>query len=363
MKRVLCVVASLNIGGAETFLMKVLRSIDKSKYMLDFIVSAPGVYDDEVKSLGGRIYTVPLRTEHPIKTFHQIRCIVKNNKYQFFLKLCDTPMGVMDLVSAKLGGAKWIVVRSCNASSNTSKKKEIIYSVLRPVFNALSDCKVAPSDLAAEYTFGKKSFEKGEVKKLNNGVDLSVYKFDAEGRSSVRSEFFISEDTVLVGHIGRFNQQKNHKFLIDVFCDFHKQNPNSKLMLVGTGELTSQVYSKVERLGLESRVVFTGIRKDIPQLLSAMDIFLLPSFYEGMPNTVIEAQATGLRCIVSDRITREANITGKVDYLPIGSDFKIWVNLMMNGIEKKRFDTYDIFRKSGFGMEETVETFIEYIFH
>ena len=361
MKRVLCVVASLNTGGAETFLMKVLRSIDRTEYMLDFIVSAPGVYDDEVRKLGGKIYTIPLRTKHPINAFWQMRSIVKKNNYLFFLKLCDTPMGVTDLLAAKLGGAKRISVRSCNASSNTSRNKEIVNSVLRPLFNVLSDCKIAPSDLAAAYTFGQKAFENGDVNKLKNGVDLDTFKYDKKGREEIRSELLVDDDTVLIGHIGRFNQQKNHKFLVEVFASYRKINTNSKLLLVGTGELLEQTHKQVDLLGLTNSVIFAGVRRDVPQLLSAMDIFLLPSFYEGMPNTVIEAQATSLGCIVADTITREANITKKVTYLPIDVGTDAWIKALAM-IEKDRSDVSAEFELEGYSIKAVVNKFCEYIF-
>ena len=137
----------------------------------------------------------------------------------------------------------------------------MMYSILRPMFNALSDCKIAPSDLAAEYTFGEKCFRNGSVKKLNNGIDLSVYKFDEKARKAIRNEYEITEDTEVLGHIGRFNQQKNHIFLIDIFNNYHKMKPNSKLLLVGNGELIEKVHKYVKNLGLDEYVIFAGIKK------------------------------------------------------------------------------------------------------
>lgn len=362
MKRVLCVVASMNAGGAETFLMKILRRIDKSEYMLDFIVSASGIYDEEIASLGGKIYTVPLRTKHPILTFCKIRNIVKANNYKFFLKLCDTPMGLFDLMAAKMGGATHISVRSCNASSNTSFYKEGLYSILRPIFNAFSDCKIAPSDLAAKYTFGEKCLKKGCVKKLNNGIDLAVYKYDAEARNKIRKEFAIGKSMVLLGHIGRFNQQKNHHFLINVFYEYHKRNPNSMLILVGTGELLEEIHNQIRELKIEKYVIFTGIRKDIPQILSALDFFLLPSFYEGLPNTVVEAQAVGVKCFISDTITTEANVTGKVSYLPINVGADIWADSLCEHTGKNYYIEREKLEDNGFGIDATIKKFIEYVF-
>lgn len=362
MKKVLCVVASLNAGGAETFLMKVLRCIDKSEYMMDFIVSAPGIYDEEVASLGGKIYRVPLRTEHPIKTFNQIRTIVKNNKYKNFLKLCDTPIGVFDLLAAKMGGATHISVRSCNASSNTSKKKEIMYSILRPMFNALSDCKIAPSDLAAEYTFGEKCFQNGSVKKLNNGIDLNCFRFSEKSRTDIRHELYIPDDAFVVGHIGRFSEQKNHLFLLDIFACIAKKRPDAYLILVGDGERKEQIREKVKKIDLENRVIFTGVRGDVPALLSAFDVFLFPSLYEGMPNTVIEAQATGLPCVISDTITKEADITGLVQYIPLTASPEEWAKKAIDCVSQERMDTKEDFLREKYDIASVVEEFVRLCF-
>ena len=230
-KRLLVILASLNSGGAETFMMKLFRSLPKD-YKIDFIVSAKsGFYEKEVVELGGRIFRVPLRTKEPIKTFKAIYDVVKQNHYTHILKLCDTPIGLYDLLAARMGGAKVLCVRSCNAGSSTSKLGTMVNDFLRPFLNYIADVKLAPSRLAAEFTFGKAEVEAGKVNFIHNGVDLNVYKYVEENRRKVRREFGIADEQFVVGHIGRFNQQKNHKFLIDVFAEVLKQKPNALLML------------------------------------------------------------------------------------------------------------------------------------
>lgn len=362
MKRVLCVVSKLNTGGAETFLMKILRTIDRQEYVLDFIVSADGLYDEEVLALGGKVYKVPLRTEHPIQVFKEIKRIVKENNYRYFMKLCDTPVGILDVLAARAGGAKRITVRSCNAATNSSWIKERIYGLLRPFFNALIHCKIAPSTLAAEYTFGKKAVKKGNVALLNNGVDLSVYRFDPIGRKQIRNEFNIDDTTVLLGHIGRFSRQKNHRFLIEVFAQYHAQNENTKLMLVGEGELKLQTQEMIKRYRLEDAVIFTGVRKDIPQILSAMDVFVFPSFHEGMPNTVIEAQATGLPVVLADTITKEADITGLLEYRSLEESADCWSKAIAGKTQTERADQAKAFMDNRYDIHSVVEQFITLVF-
>ena len=362
MKRVLCVVSKLNTGGAETFLMKILRTIDRQEYVLDFIVSADGLYDEEVLALGGKVYKIPLRTERPIQVFKEIKRIVKENKYRYFMKLCDTPVGILDVLAAKAGGAKRITVRSCNAATNSSWIKERVYGLIRPFFNALIHCKIAPSTLAAKYTFGKNAVKKGEVARLNNGVDLNVYRFDPVGRKKIRDEFDIDDDTLLLGHIGRFSRQKNHKFLIEVFAQYHGWNKNAKLMLVGEGELKNEIQELVKRYQLEDAVIFTGVRRDIPQILSAMDVFVFPSFHEGMPNTVIEAQATGLPVVLADTITKEADITGLLEYRSLAEPADDWAEAVISKMQIERTDHTKAFVDNRYDIQSVVEQFITLVF-
>lgn len=352
MKRVLCVVSSMNAGGAETFLMKVFRTLDRTQYMFDFIVSADGIYDEEVIQLGGKIYKVSLRTKNPFKVYKEIKHIVKKNQYKYFFKLADTPLaGIIDLFAARLGGAKWIAVRSCNASTNSSFLKEAINSLLRPVFNAMINCKIAPSDLAACYTFGKRQVAKGNVHFVNNGVDLNIFQYDEKNRQEIRKEFSIPDDAILIGHVGRFTKQKNHEFLLKIFEEIHKINKKTYLLLVGTGELQEQILNIVNESSYNDFVIFAGLRRDVPKILSAFDLFLLPSFFEGMPNVVIEGQATGLPCLISDTITKEANITGLVHYLSLHLNSSDWATSALDLCDLDRKDTRELFVESGYDIE------------
>ena len=364
-KRLLVILASLDAGGAETFMMKVFRGLPKD-YKMDFIVSTnSGFYENEVLELGGRIFRVPLRTKQPIKTFKAIYDVVKNNRYTHILKLCDTPIGVYDLLAAKLGGAKVLCVRSCNASAVNGRLGKFINTLLRPLLNYISFVKIAPSRLAAEFTFGKTEVESGKVAFLHNSVDLNVYKYDDDNRKKIRREFNIDDNQLIVGHVGRFNQQKNHKFLIAIFAEFLKQKPDAKLILVGKGELETEIHKQVVSLGIEKSVIFTGIRSDVPAILSAMDVFVFPSFYEGMPNTVIEAQSTGLPCVIADTITREAGVTDCVQYRALGDTAEVWANTaltLINSSNEKRYCYVSKMKEAGYDIESCVKYFIKLIF-
>lgn len=359
MKRILCILHGLTAGGAETFLMKISRILPAEEYRMDFVVSEPGgCYEQEVLDRGGLIHRIPKRTQDPRGALRGIEKIVRENNYQYVLKLGDQPKAALDLLAARRGGARRLAMRSCNALTGLSVKQKCINAILRPVLNGVTDVKLAPSRLAAEFTFGKRQAHRN-VHLLHNGVDLSVYRFDTEGRSRIRQEFSM-DDRLVVGHVGRLHKQKNHRYLLEVFQQIRQRRPDAVLLLVGTGELKEQIQQQAGELGLEESVIFAGQRFDIPQLLSAMDVFVFPSLHEGMPNTVIEAQATGLPCVIADTITREADITGLVTYLPLEGPEK-WAETALAVADTERSDTRKSFISRGYDIQSVAEAFVRLV--
>ncbi|MDU4952410.1 MAG: glycosyltransferase family 1 protein [Clostridium sp.] len=358
MKRIICIVDSMNTGGAETFLMKLYRAIDRSKYQIDFIVSDKGFYDDEIAQMGGIVNYIPLRTKHPYIAFKRIKEIIKAGNYKSVLKFGSTPIVALDLLAAKKGGAIYLGVRSCNSFAEESFIYKAMNTICKPLFNRIVNLKIAPSDLAACFTFGEKSYSNGEVNILHNAVDLNYFKFSEIKRSKIRNELDLDDKFNIYGHIGRFSKQKNHEYLIEIFKYIHEMDPYSKLVLVGTGELKSEIERKVDDYNLTDSVIFLGVRKDIPDILSAIDLFVFPSFFEGMPNTVVEAQAVGLPCIVSDTITRQANITGVVSYMSINDNAESWARECFNH-PKERKETTAQFIKSGYNIDYIVKEFVD----
>lgn len=358
MKRILCILSSLDTGGAETFLMKIFRSLPQDEYRLDFVVSVGnGCYTDEVLERGGKIYKIPQRTKDFFGAFSGIKKVVKDNQYDAVLKLGENSLAVFDLIAAKLGGAHCLAIRSCNAPTTLSFKARFIHTFFRPLLNRVATVKLAPSKLAAEFMFGKAS----DVKFLNNGVDLNVFRFDQYDRIRIREEFGI-EDNLVVGHIGRFHTQKNHRYLLEIFKEIRKLREDAVLLLVGTGELEEQIRNWIYELDLQKHVIIAGRRFDIPAILSSMDVFVFPSLYEGMPNTIIEAQATGLPCIIADTITRQADITGLVHYLSLDDSPQFWAEKAGTVLSEKRVNTREAFTKSGYDIKDVSRTLVELIF-
>lgn len=363
MKRLLCVLSNMNSGGAETFLMKVYRKLDRSQYQMDFCINVKeeSFYEKEINALGGRVFRIPSKSENLKHFKNGLRNLVKSERYEYVLRITSTALGFMDLKIAKKAGAKICSARSSNSSDGDSFIQKILHRFGRFIYGKYVDVKFAPSELAAEYTFGKKAVLAGEVSKLNNAVDLSVYHYYPAEREILRADLGI-KDKIVIGHVGRFSEQKNHKFLIEIFSEIKKQNENAVLLLVGgNGNLEVSVREKISEYGLADSVVFAGIRSDIPQLMSAMDVFVMPSFYEGMPNTVIEAQSTGLPCVIADTITREANITGLVEYLPLKGPAE-WAKKALGAVCEQRMDTKQSFIDNKYDIDSTVNEFVKLVF-
>lgn len=253
-------------------------------------------------------------------------------------------------------------MRSTNAGTDGGKINIILHKTFKFLPKIVPNIKLAPSSEAAIYTFGRKQLKQGKVKILNNAIPYQKFIFDNKIRNKMRKDLNI-ENKLVIGHIGRFNEQKNHKFLIKIFKEIKKENENAMLLLVGKGNLEDEIRRQVEQLKLNDSVMFLGVRKDIPELLMTMDMFVFPSLYEGMPNTVIEAQATGLKCIVSDTITKEANITGLVTYVSLTNDLNIWKNNILKNYTYKREDTSKILKQKGYDIKDVSDKFINIMFN
>ena len=364
MKRLLCIVSGMNTGGAETFLMKLYRNINRKMYQMDFCVNIKeeGFYDREILQMGGKIYHIPSKSENLKEFKRQLTEIVQLEKYKYVLRITSNTMGFLDLKIAKRAGAKVCAARSSNSNDAEGIKAKVVHVLGRILYSRYVDVKIAPSDLAAIYTFGRAAYRKGRVHLLKNAIDLDVYKFSPKEREKIRTEFEISNDDFVCGHIGRFSKQKNHKFLIDIFAELCKKNEKAKLLLVGNGELECEVREQCEKKNVADKVIFAGIRSDIPAILSAMDVFVFPSFYEGMPNTVIEAQATELPCVVSDTITKEVKITEWVTFESIKASAGVWADIVFRQRRNIKKETKKNIQMQGYDINKVVREFEQLIF-
>lgn len=362
MKRLLCIVGGMNAGGAETFLMKLYRGLDKSKYQMDFCVSKPqkGFYDDEILSMGGKIYHVKAKSKNPFASFKSIYKIVKENNYNYVMRVSQHSLSALELLAAKFGGAKVRVFRSSNSKTMKGGLDAFLHRIFKFLPNCVANVKIAPSIPAAQFMFSKRNIKRGNILYLNNGIALDKFSFSSENRKKIREELGLIDETLL-GHIGRFAPQKNHATLIKIFSEYAKTNSEAHLMLVGEGELEDDIRNQIKQLGIADKVHFMGIRKDIPALLSAMDVFVFPSLYEGMPNTVIEAQANGLPCIIADTVTPEVVICKNVTMLSL-SDLNSWVNAIDSAKRVPSNRNQESLRENGYDIDNVCQIFVKAVF-
>jgi glycosyltransferase involved in cell wall biosynthesis len=319
---VLHVVVNMNRGGAETLLMNLYRNIDRTKVQFDFLTCKEGVFDQEIKSLGGKVHRIPYITDVGHTGYvKELSKFFGSNKYTIVHSHMDKMSGLVLRVAKEQNVPKRIA-----HSHNTSSEGNVIAKLYKwymgkEISNSATHY-LACSSQAARWLFKKKTTE---AKILKNGIEPDNFRFSSVLRNEVREEFNLNHSAFVIGHIGRFNLQKNHTFLLDIFSEVAKVNSNAFLLLVGDGILRKEMQNKVKKLKLEKRVIFAGVRSDIPRLLQGIDLFLFPSLHEGLPVTLIEAQGAAVPCIISDVISKEVDMgMNLVEYLPLQEKGK-WV--------------------------------------
>lgn len=365
MKRLLCIVGRMDAGGAETFLMKIYRNLDRNKYQMDFCVSdsKKGKYENEILLLGGKIFHTVPKTKSPFKSFLSLQKIIKVNRYKYVMRISQHSLSGIELLAAKLGGAEKLIFRSSNTNTCGGKLNQYLHKLMLPLTILLPNVKIAPSSEAGKFMFGKNM---KNVCILPNALNTHAFSFDSKTRNEYRKKFNLDKK-IVIGHIGRFSNQKNHSFLINVFREIKKIKKDSVLILIGEGELKEKIQRIIKDYCLEDSVLLLGVRDDIPELLFCMDGFLFPSFYEGMPNTVIEAQTTGLPCLVSDSITSEVRIVDKfVMFKSLEEDCSCWAKCMLDMIENnKNYDRKSnskIIKDKGYDIADIAKYFEKIIF-
>lgn len=364
MQKLLCIISTLNVGGAETFLVKLFRKLDKQKYSFDFCINTfqKCFYDDEIVSMGGKIHRIHCRKNHFIKHTRELRSIIKKEKYDRILVVSSNATSFYDLKIAKKAGAVLCAARSSNSNPKSNILNKFVHYLFRFFLIKYVDVMISPSDLAANHMFGKKNASNGRVVYLHNGLDVDLFKFNIQYRENIRIKYGLLNDDIVIGCVGRFSKQKNHRFLIEIFNKLYAENSKYKLMLVGTGELIDEVQKQIVDYGLEKAVIFIDVTASVYELYSAMDCFLLTSFFEGMPNVVIEAQASGLPCFISDSITKESNIIGNVKYLPTNSNVDVWCKEIKQADFSSNRMVGHIFKAKKYDIDSCVAMFENIIF-
>lgn len=355
--RILHITYKMHCAGIESFIMNLYRNIDRSKVQFDFLVhyTERQFYDDEIESLGGKIHRLSIREDNNfIKYFKDLRKFFASHKEYKIVHAHMESFALFYLYYAKKSKIPIRIAHSHNDKVDPSIKGTV-KSMMNIPFKYLATDYMACSDLSGKYLFKKRKF-----KVIKNAIDSNKFIYNEDVRNEVRKELGL-DNMFVVGHIGRFNEQKNHTFLIDVFNKLRKINENAVLLLAGTGNLETKIKEKVDQLGLENSVKLIGVRKDTERLYQAMDVFVFPSLYEGLGIVGIESQASGLMTICSDGIPEEARITNYFRCLPLKDSPNKWaeeINIYSKDYERR--DTHLEIVNAGFDALESAKEIEEY---
>lgn len=358
MKKVLMVVHEMNRGGIENFLMNLYSVIDRDVIQFDFVVHTDKKcdFDEEIEELGGTIYHFP---DYRIVN-HFSYCkwwkdfFVSHPEYKIVHSHLDSSANIHLRIAKKFG---CVTIAHSHSSAEGFGIKALVKSILKIGFNNCCDYKFACSSEAAKWLYGNKANEAIIIK---NGIDTKKYVFNEKIRNELRKEWSIQKDELVLGHIGRLDKNKNHTFILDILKELNELGISSTFVSAGKGEELNSLLDKVNHLDLEKKVLFLGLRDDISKLLQAFDIFVMPSVYEGLPVSSIEAQASGLKCILSDSISFESNVTGNVEFLSLEKSAKEWAEEISEMLPYDRNDTSDKIKNAGYDIMTTAQQLTDF---
>ena len=354
MVRVLQVVTHMNRGGLETMLMNYYRNIDREKVQFDFLTHRPydGDYGEEIKQLGGKIYHLPRL--NPFSSGY------KRALNEFFE--AHPEYQIVHVHQDCLSGVVLKVARACGVkariahSHSTHQDKDFKYPIKAVLRRSISE--YATELMACSKDAGDWMFCGADFRTLNNAIDTRSYIYNAQRRETVRISLGIGKDDLIVGHVGRWNYPKNHLFLLDIFSQVKQLESEARLLLVGddAGDYAEKVKAKIKTLGLTDSVIATGKRTDVPDLLQAMDVFVMPSHYEGLPVSIVEAQASGLPCLISDKVPIECKLTDGVEQIPLSDGADVWAAKAVKAAkETVRQDMGEQIKTAGFDIVENAK--------
>lgn len=356
--RVAVVMGKYVTGGIKSVIWNYYKAIDKGKIQFDLIVDKDSSDKDysEFTSQGAKVYEVTPINRNPVKNIFDVRKILKVNNYRIVHGYLNT-LNIFPMFAGFLAGTKIRIAENLS-TAHPKEPKTFFKNVLKPFGKMFATNLAANSKYAAEWLFGKVELE--NVKILRNGLDLKNFSYDPEIRKKRRDDLNISNDTFVIGHIGRYQFQKNHFFLVEIFREVHKRYNNSRLLLIGYGDLKEEVWEKIRQLNLEEFVIDGGASTDNIPNYNTMDCFVMPSYYEGLPVVGIEAQATGLPCIFSTEITKETALIEPIIFQSLEENSSIWANDILNFKGFKRSYTQKQISDAGYNIETEADLLSEY---
>lgn len=324
MIRVLHSVSNMDRAGIETMLMNYYRHIDRNQLQFDFIVNKPkpGDYDAEIRQMGGHIYQSPgLNPLHYPQYLRFVQQVVAQDPSIQILHAHNEAMGLYALNGARKAGLKVRIAHAHNTCIIRDYKWPLKMFCKQFLASSATDLWSCGRD-AGIYFFGQKNWEeRGMI--LHNAIEPSTFQFDPSIRARMRAQYGLG-DRIVLGHVGRFNVQKNHTRLLDIFAQFLRLEPEAMLVLIGTGELEEQTRAKAQALGIAEHVLFAGLQSNVSDWYQMMDLFVMPSLFEGLPVVGIEAQASGLCCLFSDAVPDEVLLSEQSVCFPLHATDEAW---------------------------------------
>lgn len=353
--RVAHVVGKMLGGGLEATVLNYYRHLDHTKIQYDFLVDSDSslIPREEIESFGGRVILIP-PYQHQVLYQKELYKILITNKYEIVYAHLNT-LSVFPLFAAWRAKVPIRVAHNHSTAGKGELKKNLMKYTLRPFARLFPTTLCSCSNFAGEWLFGAKCMQEQKVKIWQNAVDIDKFLFSKTERNIVRKELGI-EGKFVVGHAGRFIHQKNHEFIIDIFAEIYRINHNAVLILVGNGELMPRIKKKVYDMQLDQAVIFTGNRSDIERIYQAMDVFIMPSFYEGLGMVAVEAQIAGLPVLCADTIPEEAKICENMSYYSLNDSAKTWAENALKyatGFERKNMKDYAV--QSGYDIETAAD--------
>lgn len=361
-KRILHITEMLSAAGIESFIMNVYRNIDRSKIQFDFLVlrDQKEFYDNEISSLGGEKYFVHSEIKNTLARVldesRQIKTFLEQHHYDVVHIHYTTPLRAFYLKAAKEAGVPVRIYHSHSAAvSGKSKLKLAVYKYCQNVIDKYATDCFACSEAAAKWVFSERTLKENKVKIIHNGIDINRFLFNESIREEYRAKLGLEDSFTLI-NTGRFTEQKNQSFILDIVDGLKKEGHNIKLLLLGDGPLKDSYESRVKQLGLEDSVLFLGVKPNVQDYLFAADCYVMPSFYEGLPVAGIEAECSGLPCFFSDNITEEVELGNQTHFLPLEAGRNVWVNKVMNcEPNENRAKATDYVRVAGYDIHDVAE--------
>lgn len=345
MKVLMVITVELGKNGIATCVLNYCETLNRLGVQTD--IAASGSVEAEIKDridkCGTRLYHLPSRSGNPVSYWCTMKRIIRDNHYDILHVHGNSSTMAFELSAAIAAGCKVRIPHSHNTTCGHLR----MHRLLLPFFNRMYTHAAACGHDAGKWLFGNRPFHV-----IPNGIQMDKYRYDPEKRQSYRAEKGVRNDEILIGHIGLFNYQKNHEFLLRVFVSLCKRSQRYRLILAGDGPLKSEIIRMAESMGLGDKIIFAGNESNIPACLSAMDLFVLPSRFEGLPYVLIEAQASALPCVVADTVTEEADVTGLVHFVH-GFDVRDWTEAVINNsgghvpeeehiLKDMKYNNYDI---------------------